>query len=326
MKDSKIRTKSDVILIGAGIMSSTLGVLLKELDPSLTITVLERLDAPARESSNAWNNAGTGHSAFCELNYTPEKPDGSIEIEKALHIAESFEISKEFWAYLVGEKHIIPPKKFIHSVPHYSFVWGEENVTFLKKRYDALVKEPLFEPLIYSEGRNQLTEWMPLVMHGRDPNIPVAGTRMDLGTDVNFGTLSRAMISYLATLPRVSVKFFEEVKDLEREKNGLWNLTSTNLETHMIEHHEANFIFIGAGGGSLPLLEKSDIPEAAGYGGFPISGQWLRCKNPEVIETHFAKVYGKATVGTPPMSVPHLDTRIIDGKKELLYGPYAGFT
>lgn len=326
MKDSKIKTKSDVILIGAGIMSSTLAILLKELDPSLKITILERLDAPARESSNAWNNAGTGHSAFCELNYTPEKPDGSIDIHKALHIAESYEVSKEFWSYLVGTKHVLPAKKFIHTVPHFSFVWGEKNVNFLKRRFEALTKDPLFEPLVYSEGINQITEWMPLVMKGRDPQTPVAATKMELGTDVNFGALSRGIISYLETQDNVSVKFHEDVRDLEREPNGLWNLTSTNIETKMTEHHEADFVFIGAGGGSLPLLEKSDIPEADGYGGFPVSGQWLRCKNPEIIESHFAKVYGLASVGSPPMSVPHLDTRIIDGKKELLYGPYAGFT
>ncbi|TGN11838.1 malate:quinone oxidoreductase [Leptospira ilyithenensis] len=327
MKDKHtIKTKSDVILIGAGIMSATLGVLLKELDPGLTITVLERLDAAARESSNAWNNAGTGHSAFCELNYTTEEPDGSINVKKALNIASSYEVSKEFWAYLVKEKKVLSPESFIHHVPHFSFVWGEENVSFLKKRYEALAKEPLFEGLEYSEDRNELATWMPLVMKNRDPNVQVAGTKMDLGTDVDFGTLTKGIFNYLASLEGVHVQYYENVKDLEREKDGLWNLTSTNLLTHEKEHHEANFVFIGAGGGSLPLLEKSDIPEAAGFGGFPVSGQWLRCKNRDVIETHFAKVYGKASVGSPPMSVPHLDTRIIGGKKELLFGPYAGFS
>jgi malate dehydrogenase (quinone) len=326
MHHEQIKTKSDVILIGAGIMSATLGIFLKELDPSLTITVLEKLDAAARESSNAWNNAGTGHSAFCELNYTLEKPDGSIDTKKALNIAANYEISKEFWSYLVEEKQILPSDQFIHSVPHYSFVWGDENVTFLKKRYEALVKDPLFSRLEYTEDRMILTEWMPLVMKDRDPSMKVAGTRMDLGTDVDFGNLTRAMFKYLGTLDGVTISYYEHVKDLEREPNGLWNLTSTNILSHEKEHHEANFVFIGAGGGSLPLLEKSDIPEAEGFGGFPVSGQWLRCKNREVIEAHFAKVYGKASVGSPPMSVPHLDTRIMDGKKELLFGPYAGFT
>ena len=324
-KKHKIKTKSDVILIGAGVMSATLGVLLKELEPDLTITVLERLDAAARESSNAWNNAGTGHSAFCELNYTPEKPDGSVDISKAIHIAEQYEISKEFWAYL-ARKNVIIPNEFIHRIPHMSFVWGEDNVKFLKKRFETMSKEPLFADMEFSEDPKTISEWMPLIMKDRDLNIPVAATRMQLGTDVDFGTLSRRLFKYLATLDGVSVKYYEEVKDLEREKDGLWNLTSTNLLTHKKEHHEASFVFIGAGGGSLPLLEKSDIPEANGYGGFPVSGQWLRCTNEEIIEAHFGKVYGKATVGTPPMSVPHFDTRVINGKKELLFGPYAGFT
>ncbi|MDF3818260.1 malate:quinone oxidoreductase [Leptospira sp. 96542] len=320
------RTKSDVVLIGAGIMSATLGVLLKELSPGLSITVLERLDAAARESSNAWNNAGTGHSAFCELNYTIENEDGSIDIKKALKIAESFEISKEFWSYLTDVKRIIDAEDFIHGIPHYSFVWGEENVRFLKRRFDALTQFELFQGLQYTEDRDELKKWLPLVMNGRDPDSPVAGTKMDLGTDVNFGTLTRAMFKYLETFSDVHVHYFEDVKDLERNENGSWHLTSYNLQTQEKEHFEAKFVFIGAGGGSLPLLEKSDIPEAEGFGGFPVSGQWLRCKNREVIDAHFAKVYGKANVGSPPMSVPHLDTRIIDGKKELLFGPYAGFT
>lgn len=326
MHHEQIKTKSDVILIGAGIMSATLGIFLKELDPSLTITVLEKLDAAARESTNAWNNAGTGHSAFCELNYTLEKSDGSIDIQKALHIAENYEISKEFWSYLVSEKNILSADQFIHSVPHFSFVWGEENVSFLKKRYEKLISDPLFSKLEYTEDRAVLSEWMPLVMKHRDPYQKVAGTRMELGTDVDFGNLTRAMFKYLGTLEGVTISYYEHVKDLEREPNGLWNLTSTNLHSHEKEHHEASFVFIGAGGGSLPLLEKSDIPEAEGFGGFPVSGQWLRCKNREVIEAHFAKVYGKASVGSPPMSVPHLDTRIMEGRKELLFGPYAGFT
>ncbi|MCZ8156271.1 MAG: malate:quinone oxidoreductase [Leptospira sp.] len=326
MHHPPVKTKSDVILIGAGIMSATLGIFLKELDPSLTITVLEKLDAAARESSNAWNNAGTGHSAFCELNYTAEKPDGTIDTKKAITIATNYEISREFWAYLVAERKILDAEDFIHTIPHYSFVWGDENVAFLKKRYEALKKYPLFDMLEYTEDRKVLSEWMPLVMKHRDPYTKVAGTKMGIGTDVDYGNLTRGIFKYLETLPGVTISYYEHVKDLEREPNGLWNLTSTNILSHEKEHHEANFVFIGAGGGSLPLLEKSDIPEAEGFGGFPVSGQWLRCKNREVIDSHFAKVYGKASVGSPPMSVPHLDTRIMNGKRELLFGPYAGFT
>jgi malate dehydrogenase (quinone) len=113
---------ADVVLIGAGIMSATLGVLLKELDPNLTIAIYERLDAVAAESSDAWNNAGTGHSAFCELNYTPQLPDGSVEISKADKIAEQFELSKQFWASLVQEGRLPEPENFIRTIPHMSFV------------------------------------------------------------------------------------------------------------------------------------------------------------------------------------------------------------
>jgi malate dehydrogenase (quinone) len=108
-------TGPDVVLIGAGIMSATLGMLLKELEPGLTIAIYERLDVAAAESSDAWNNAGTGHSAFCELNYTPQKPDGSVDIKKAVNIAEQFEVSRQFWAYLVENNIISNPHSFIQS-------------------------------------------------------------------------------------------------------------------------------------------------------------------------------------------------------------------
>ncbi len=317
----------DVLLIGAGIMSATLGVLLKELDPSLTIEIYERLDKAAAESSDAWNNAGTGHSAFCELNYTPEREDGSIDTTKAIKIAESFEQSKQFWAHLVENGFLSDAPGFIRSIPHMSFVWGDENVQYLHKRYDALQQSHLFHGMQYSEDPAQLAEWMPLVMDGRDPAQPVAATRMDIGTDVNFGALTRCMFAKLGEMPGVSMHFGYDVRDLWRSKTlGGWKVRVENLSTGETRDVQTNFVFIGAGGGSLRLLEKSDIPESRGYGGFPVSGQWLKCTNRAIIERHHAKVYGKASVGAPPMSVPHLDTRLIDGKQELLFGPYAGFS
>ncbi len=319
-----------VILIGAGIMSATLAVLLKKLQPDLEITIFERLGEVAAESSDALNNAGTGHSAFCELNYTPENPaDGSIDISKAIKIASSFEFSKEFWAGLVRAKNLQNPENFIRKVPHIAFVWGAENVAFLKKRYDALVQHPLFFGMEYTENQEVMADWMPLVMAGRlasGESEPVAATKMDIGTDVNFGNLTRAMFQYLETLPGVSLHLRHEVRDLEKGKNGAWYVSVEDLENEENLRLVADFVFIGAGGGALPLLEKSNIEEAEGYGGFPISGQWLICNNPEIIERHAAKVYGKAAVGAPPMSVPHLDTRMIDGKKQLLFGPFAGFS
>jgi malate dehydrogenase (quinone) len=315
----------DVVLIGAGIMSATLGMLLKELSPDLTIEIFERLDVAAAESSDAWNNAGTGHSAFCELNYTPQRKDGSVETSKAVAIAESFEISKQFWTFLVENNLVGAPETFIKSIPHMSFVWGAKNVDFLRKRYDGLQQCELFKGMTYSEDAKQLSEWMPLVMTGRPAEEKVAATRMTLGTDVNFGALTRMIFKTLEQQPGVLIEFNKEVRRL-KQKDGLWELKVKDAATGDKKKVKAKFVFIGAGGGSLPLLEKSDIPEGKGFGGFPVSGQWLKCVNPEVIERHNAKVYGKAAVGSPPMSVPHLDTRMIDGKKALLFGPYAGFS
>ncbi len=317
---------TDVILIGAGIMSATLGVMLKELDPNLTIKIFERLDGAAAESSDAWNNAGTGHSAFCELNYTPEREDGSIETYKAVKIAESFEESKQFWSFLLEQGFLTDAPGFIKSIPHMSFVWGEKNVEYLRKRYEALKKHHLFKEMVYSEDPKQLTEWIPLVMDGRDPNEKVAATRMQIGTDVNFGALTKALFDQLKTMNGVCLGYSHEIRDLEQGKDGSWTLKVKDLTTGQSRKLSSKFVFIGAGGGSLPLLEKSNIPEGKGFGGFPVSGQWLRCINPKVIKRHQAKVYGKAAVGSPPMSVPHLDTRMIEGKRELLFGPYAGFS
>lgn len=326
MSRKPLDNKHDVVLIGGGIMSATLGVMLKELEPSLRIAVFERLEAVAGESSDAWNNAGTGHSAFCELNYTPEKEDGSIDISKAVKVAESFEVSKQFWSYLVGKGYIRDARTFINSIPHMSFVWGEENVAYLKKRHAAMTKHPLFRGMEYSDDHRQLAAWMPLVMKDRDPSQKVSATHMEAGTDVNFGNLTRSLFAHLQQLDGVDVYFNTEARHIEKNDRGHWLVEVKGLEDHDKQEFEAPFVFIGAGGGALTLLEKTHIPEAKGFGGFPVSGQWLVCHKEDVIEQHAAKVYGKAGVGAPPMSVPHLDTRMIDGKKALLFGPYAGFS
>jgi len=325
-RNEKTSNSPDVILIGAGIMSATLGVMLKELDPTITIAIYERLDVAAAESSDAWNNAGTGHAAFCELNYTPELENGSVNISKAIKVAESFEASRQFWAYLVEKGFLENPETFIKQIPHISFVWGDANVNFLKKRYAALTQNPLFRGMEFSDSHSQLQEWIPLVMEGRDTSEKVAATKMDIGTDVNFGALTRSMFSKLKNMPGVSLNFSEEVDKLKQDSQGNWNITMKNLKTGDKKKVRAKFVFIGAGGGSLPLLIKSGIPEGKGYGGFPVSGQWLKCTNQDIIDRHESKVYGKASVGSPPMSVPHLDSRMINGKKALLFGPYAGFT
>jgi len=307
-------------------MSATLGILLKELNPHCSITIFERLGEVAAESSAALNNAGTGHSAFCELNYTPEKEDGSIDCSKATKIAHAFELSKSFWAYLVQAGYFDQPERFINNIPHISFVWGEEDVAFLEKRAAALQQLPLFRDMVFTKDPLDLMDWIPLVLYGRERDTPVAATKMNTGTDVNFGNLTRVLFHHLTAQDGVELLLNHEVRDLDKQEDGTWLVQYRDLVFDENNERYSDFVFIGAGGGSLPLLDKSKIKEADGYAGFPVSGQWLICKNPAVIEQHHAKVYGKAKIGAPPMSVPHLDTRIIDGKKELLFGPFAGFS
>ena len=318
-------SKTDVILIGGGIMSATLGTLLKDLSPEKEIKLFERLDQPGEESSNVWNNAGTGHSALCELNYTKEGKDGSVDITKAIKINEQYQVSKQFWTYLVRTGQLDSPGKFIQSVPHMSFVKGENNVRFLKSRVDSLQKNVLFEKMEISEDPEKIKKWVPLMMEGRKSEEPIAITYDETGTDVNFGALTKKLISNLQE-KHVEVNYKHEVQDIKKQDNGNWNVVIKDLTSGQITNYETEFVFIGAGGASLPLLQKTGIKESKHIGGFPVSGLFLRCKNPDVIKQHHAKVYGKAEVGAPPMSVPHLDTRFVNGERSLLFGPFAGFS
>ncbi|ADV47858.1 malate:quinone oxidoreductase [Cellulophaga algicola DSM 14237] len=321
-----MNTKNHYTLIGAGIMSATLGVLLKQLIPDAKISIYERLNAVGAESSDAWNNAGTGHSAFCELNYTPENEKGEIDISKALKISEQFEISKQFWAYLVKNNLVKANTPFINDIDHMSFVWGDANIDFLKKRHKALIQYPIFKAMKFSTDFNEISNWVPLMMQGRNGREKIAVTRMPIGTDVNFGAITRKMITYLEGCDGVTLHLGHQVEDIDLQKDGSWKIDVTDLHTDQEKTIDTNFVFIGAGGGALKLLEKSGIPEGEGFGGFPVSGQFLKCNNPAVTKLHEAKVYGKAEEGSPPMSVPHLDTRMLNGERSLLFGPYAGFS
>ncbi len=315
----------DVLLVGAGIMSATLAVLLKELDPSLKLEIAELRSSGAIESSNPWNNAGTGHAGLCELNYTPQAADGSSDIKKAVQINAQFEVSKQFWSHLAGKPGFGSPRDFINPVPHLSFVRGEKDVGFLKKRHELLKQHHAFEGMEYTEDKATMAEWMPLMMAGRDANERIAATRSANGTDVNFGALTNQLLQFLSTQGGVTISYSQKVTDLSRSAQG-WTAQVKNTKSGEQREIHARFVFLGAGGGALPLLQMSGIPEGKGFGGFPVSGQWLRCDNPEVVKQHQAKVYSQAEVGAPPMSVPHLDTRVVDGKTSLLFGPYAGFT
>ncbi|CAI8710876.1 malate dehydrogenase (quinone) [Pseudomonas sp. IT-P4] len=318
--------KVDVLLIGGGIMSATLGVWLNELEPGTSMQMIERLDGVAQESSNGWNNAGTGHSALAELNYTPEDENGKVSIPKAVEINEAFQISRQFWAWQVQQGVLKNPRSFINSTPHMSFVWGDDNIKFLKKRYEALQASPLFAGMQYSEDPAVIKQWVPLMMEGRDPSQKIAATWSPLGTDVNFGEITRQFVAHLQTTPKFDLKLSSEVQDITRNEDGSWRVSYKNLKDGSKTETDARFVFIGAGGGALHLLQKSGIPEAREYAGFPVGGSFLVTENPTIAEQHLAKAYGKASVGAPPMSVPHLDTRVLDGKRVILFGPFATFS
>ncbi|PTQ71706.1 malate dehydrogenase (quinone) [Pseudomonas sp. GV071] len=315
----------DVLLVGAGIMSATLAVLLKELDPSIKLEVAEMQASGAIESSNPWNNAGTGHAGLCELNYTPEAADGSVDIKKAVQINTQFEVSKQFWAHLMQQGNFGSPKAFINPIPHLSFVQGEKGISFLKTRHAAMVKHHAFDDMLYSEDKATMAEWMPLMMPGRAADEAIAATRVESGTDVNFGALTNQLLKFLAEQSDCRVTYNQKVVGLKRTDKG-WRVTIKDTQSGASREVDTKFVFLGAGGAALPLLQMSGIPEGKGFGGFPVSGQWLRCDDPEIVKQHEAKVYSQAAVGSPPMSVPHLDTRVVDGKKSLLFGPYAGFS
>ncbi|MDF0514497.1 malate:quinone oxidoreductase [Agromyces sp. H3Y2-19a] len=315
----------DVVLIGGGIMSATLGSLISQLQPDWTIRLYERLGEVAQESSNAWNNAGTGHAALCELNYMPENPDGTVSAAKAVSINEQFQISRQYWAYLVAQGALPEPHNFINSTPHMTFVRGKANIEYLRKRVAALKDEPLFPDLEYTEDLERIAEWTPLLAKKRNPKARVAATRIEAGTDVDFGALTKYLMHDMAARG-ASIQTNHQVTWLKRQKDGTWKLRLRHTVGNTPKTVRARFVFVGAGGGALALLQHSGIPEIKGFGGFPISGQFLRTTDPKIVAQHQAKVYGKAAVGAPPMSVPHLDTRVVDGETALLFGPYAGFT
>lgn len=320
------KNKVDILLVGAGVMSSTLATLLAHLDPSLKIMMVERLSKVASESTHSLNNAGTGHAGYCELNYTPQKADGSIDISKALAINAGFEASLQFWSYLVEQKVLPAPHEFINFIPHQNFVWGEKDVAFLRKRFELLSKHHLFEEMEYSEDPAVIRKWMPLVMTHRDSKQIVAATQMKHGSDIDFGSLTKHMVKALKKQPNFELMLGHSIENLKHQTNGRWKVSVKDKHSDATSTIDAGFVFVGAGGGALPLLQKAGLPESKGYGGFPVSGQWLICKNPEIVKRHHTKVYGKAPSGSPPMSVPHLDARIIDGEPALIFGPYAGFT
>ncbi len=318
--------KTDVLLIGGGIMSASLGTLLHDLQPDWKQLMVEKLDGVALESSNGWNNAGTGHSANMELNYTPERKDGSIDFSKALEINEAFMISRQFWSTQVKRGVLNDPHSFINSTPHMSFVWGDKNVDYLTKRYKALQQTTLFQGMQFSTDQQQIKKWAPLIIEGRDPQQKVAATWTPVGTDVNYGEITRQLIGSLKKNKNFTLETSTEATDFKRNDDNSWHVTVTDVKTGEKHAIDAKYVFIGAGGGALKLLQKTGIPEADNYAGFPVGGSFLVTENPAITSQHAEKVYGQASVGAPPMSVPHLDARYLDGKRVVLFGPFATFS
>ncbi|EKY3196474.1 malate dehydrogenase (quinone) [Cronobacter turicensis] len=318
--------KTDVLLIGGGIMSASLGTVLQEIQPDWKQLMVEKLDGVALESSNGWNNAGTGHSANMELNYTPEREDGSIDVTKALEINEAFMISRQFWSSQVKRGVLNDPHSFINSTPHMSFVWGDKNVEYLTKRYQALQQTTLFQGMQFSTDQQQIKKWAPLIIEGRDPKQKVAATWTPVGTDVNYGEITRQLVGSLKKTSNFKLETSSEVTDFKRNADNSWHVTITDVNSGKEHAVDAKYVFIGAGGGALKLLQKTGIPEADNYAGFPVGGSFLVSENPEIARQHGEKVYGQASVGAPPMSVPHLDARFLDGKRVVLFGPFATFS
>ncbi|MFU9139110.1 malate dehydrogenase (quinone) [Erwinia tasmaniensis] len=318
--------KTDVLLIGGGIMSASLGTLLETLQPDWKQLMVEKLDGVALESSNGWNNAGTGHSANMELNYTPERPDGTIDFSKALEINEAFMISRQFWSTQVRNGVLSNPHAFINSTPHMSFVWGDKNVEFLTKRYAALQTTTLFQGMKFSTDHKQIEQWAPLIMEGRDPQQKVAATWTPVGTDVNYGEITRQLVGSLKKNDNFTLKTSAEVTEFKRNDDNSWHVTYKDVKSGEQHVVDAKYVFIGAGGGALKLLQKTGIPEGENYAGFPVGGSFLVTENPAITSRHQEKVYGQASVGAPPMSVPHLDARYLDGKRVVLFGPFATFS
>ena len=321
-------SKVDAVLVGTGIMSATLSALLRRLEPSWSITVVERLDGAAAESSAPWNNAGTGHAGLCELFYTPQLPDGSIDIAKAVQVNEQFQVTRQFWAYAAENGMVSDVRGFLNPVPHVSFVQGAERVEYLRRRREALAGNPLFARAEWIEDADEFARRLPYMAAKRDlsrSSAPIALNWAADGTDVDFGALSRQLIGY-GVRNGTTALFGHEVRDLSRRRDGSWAVAVRNRRTGENRTLDAKFVFVGAGGQALLLLQKSGIKEAKGFGGFPIGGRFLRSDNPAVTGAHRAKVYGLPAPGAPGITAAHLDTRIVNAKPWLLFGPFAGWS
>ncbi|MHA7662102.1 malate dehydrogenase (quinone) [Mycolicibacterium sp. HS_4_1] len=311
---------ADVLLIGGGIMSATLGAMISTLEPKWRIVLIERASDIATESSGPWHNAGTGHSGYCELNYMPDPADGSVAVE----IAKQFHLSRQWWAYLVDQG-LLDPTTFVHGTPHMDVVFGDHDVAYLRQRFETLSADPMFADLEFSDDPTTIAGWAPLVMAGRDPAQEVAATRHPGGTDVDFGALTRGL-TRIITSNGGEVRLGHDAHRLRQDADGTWLVSGRRIDARNRFQLRARHVFVGAGGFALRLLQRAHLPEVRGYGVLPVGAAFLRCSQPDVVAQHDAKVYGQAAIGAPPMSVPHLDKRVIAGEDYLMFGPYATFS
>ncbi|WP_404362730.1 malate:quinone oxidoreductase [Marinobacter sp.] len=312
----------NVIIIGAGIMGTTFATLAKEMAPDLDITILERLDGPGEGNSSAFWNAGTGHEANCELNYTPVDEE-VISVEKALKIHAQFNVAKQFWAHLVKKGAVKEPETFINQTRHCTIV-SESAIEELKLRFSEMSAHHFFEQMRYSEDFDEIKSWIPYVMEERPRHEKMAATLVETGTDVNFGALTEQMAEHAVRDLGVSIKYGTHVKRVHRSPTGRWVIEADTSGEPV--QYKADVLFVGAGGGAFPLLKKSHLPFRRRFAGFPVGGRFLQAPVSKEEADHYrAKTYGKAKVGAPPMSVPHLDLRVVNGRHYLLFGPFASF-
>lgn len=312
----------DVALIGAGIMSATLGTLLQQVEPGWSIAVFEARDGVAQESSDAWNNSGTGHSGFCELDYATARSDGSLDISKPIAVNEMFQVTRQFWTSLIASGRLPAAERFVHPTPHMAFVTGESHVAFVRAWHDTLTREPLFAGMGFSDDIRQIANWSRALTDGRGRAEPIAATFEASGTEVDYGTLARLLMDSMVARG-AQLNLGHRVTKLAREGDR-WRLThGSDAGTGTIR---ARFAFIGAGGGSLALLRSAGVREVAGHAGFPVSGKFLMTHDPQVVALHRVKAYGKADTGMPSIGATHLDHRTLDGREAVMFGPYAGFT
>ena len=316
----------DVVLIGGGIMSATLAALLEVVAPQWSITVFE-------------SAAGRRRRELARLEQRRHRPRRPVRAE--LHARRARRPGgpgqgRHDQRAVPGLPPVLvapgragltgAPKEFINPVPHVSFVTGEDGRAYMRARHEALAAQPLFDGLEYSDDPAELAEWTPLMMAGRDPRQLVAATRSAAGTDVNFGALTRMLLEDAAD--RGVAVHCQPARHEPRParptaagrspcRDTVTGERRTVRRPVRLRRRRRRRAAAAAEGGHPGDRRASAASRSAASSCAPAPPSWSQ---------HQAKVYGQAAVGAPPMSVPHLDPRVIDGDHSLMFGPYAGFS